>query len=223
MKDSFTEETHWEKAAKTRMGKYLTEIETRFVSETIEIDKCSLIIDIGAEAGRFSVFATGGNVEVMGIDIDSYGLKRLRAKDRHVNVVQADARHLPFVNGIFDVVFLIEVLDYIHELEACLGECGRTLKSGGSIVLSFGNRSSLKSWLRSIRGESYVHSYREVTEALKRSELKIARKLGYNWLLFGRTSENQLIPLLAKAESLLKLRKLPSVSPWVMMHVLKPE
>jgi hypothetical protein len=62
-----------------------------------------------------------------------------------------------------------------------------------------------------------------VTEALKRSELKIARKLGYNWLLFGRTSENQLIPLLAKAESLLKLRKLPSVSPWVMMHVLKPE
>jgi ubiquinone/menaquinone biosynthesis C-methylase UbiE len=43
---------------------------------------------------------------------------------------------------------MIEVLDYITELDEALTECYRTLKSNAPLLLSFGNKSSLKSKLR---------------------------------------------------------------------------
>ena len=69
--------------------------------------------DVGAEAGRFSLLATDTNATVIGIDIDSYGLKRLKLKTKRVNVIQADARKIPLKDETFDAIFMIEVLDYI--------------------------------------------------------------------------------------------------------------
>jgi len=37
-------ETHWEKAAKTKMGKYLTKLETDFISNSVILDKENLPI-----------------------------------------------------------------------------------------------------------------------------------------------------------------------------------
>ena len=51
----------------------------------------------------------------------------------------------------------------------------------------------------------------------------VKRKIGFNWGLFGRTSENRLVPLFAGIERIFGLRKLPSFSPWVMVHAIKPE
>jgi ubiquinone/menaquinone biosynthesis C-methylase UbiE len=221
MKNALVEETHWEKAAKTKMGKYLTEIEADFVSEKIDLEKLKLVMDVGAEAGRFSIFAANKNVEVVGIDIDSYGLKRLRLKNKQVVLVQADARYIPLKDDLLDAIFMIEVLDYIPELETALAECLRTLKSEGSLILSFGNDSSLKSKLRRLRGKSYMHSYREITRTLKKVDFRTTKKAGYNWLPFGRTSENRLIPLLARIEGLFGLRRFPRFSPWVIIHAVK--
>lgn len=223
MENAYAEETHWERAAKTKMGKYLTKIENCFISDTVDFDKCALVMDVGAEAGRFSILAADKNVEVVGIDIDLYGLKRLRLKNKQVNVIQADARNIPLKDNVLDAVFMIEVLDYIPELETALAECRRTLKSEESLVLSFGNKSSLKAKLRKLRRKSYLHSYREVKQTLEKLEFETTRNEGYNWLPFGRTSENSLIPLLAKAEKLFGLRKFPRYSPWVIMHAIKPK
>jgi hypothetical protein len=46
-----------------------------------------------------------------------------------------------------------EVLDYIPELDSSLSECFRTLKTGKSTVLSFGNESSLHVYF------AYSHDY----------------------------------------------------------------
>ncbi len=218
---NLSEETHWEKAAKTRMGKYLTKIETEFILKSIDVEKTGLIVDVGAEAGRFSLLSQTSNISVIGIDIDSYSLRRLKEKNKEVAVIQADARKTPFRNSSFDAVFMIEVLDYIPQLQEALDESFRILKQDAPFVLSFGNQSSLKAKLRELRGKSYMHSYGNVLKSLRKSGFNIRRKLGYSWLPFGRMSDSQLVPLIAGLEKLFGFRKVPSLSPWIILLATK--
>jgi len=223
MEKNLSEETHWESAAKTRMGKYLTRMETDFIFKSIKPSQTYTIMDVGAEAGRFSLLGADKKATVIGIDMDSYGLKRLKLKTKTVNAIQADARKIPLKDGTCDAIFMIEVLDYITELDEALMECYRTLKSNAPLILSFGNKSSLKSQLRELRGKSYKHSYCRVMQSLSKIGFVVVRKMGYNWLPFGRTSESRLIPFLARLEKLLALRRIPRLSPWVIAHTVKSD
>jgi ubiquinone/menaquinone biosynthesis C-methylase UbiE len=216
-------ETHWEIAAKTRMGKYLTNLETDFISKSINLNQENItVMDVGAEAGRFSILADSSKATVVSIDVNSYALRRLKLKNKKVNIIQADARHLPLRDDVFDVVFMIEVLDYIPELDQALAECKRTLKPDASCILSFGNKSSLKAMLKAMQGKSYRHSYKEAVQCLFDAGFRVKRKTGYSWLPFGRTSQSSLVPVLAWGERFFGLRKVVRFSPWVMIHVTKP-
>jgi hypothetical protein len=73
---------------------------------------------------------------------------------------------------------MIEVLDYINELQAAFNECNRALKSSAPSFLSFGNKSSIKSKIKQRRGQAYRHSYRNVIKCLNNSELEIKKKTG---------------------------------------------
>ena len=217
----FSEETHWEKAAETRMGKYLTRIETQFIKDSIRLQNSNILMDIGAEAGRFSNISVEGTL-VISIDIESYGLQRLKLKTRSANVIQADARNLPLKDAALNLILMIEVLDYIPELNDVFAECYRTLQPWASLVVSFGNKSSIKAKLRATQGKSYQHSYQSVTNSLSRAGFKLKKRMGYNWLPFGRTSESALIPIFVMFEKVLALRRIPRYSPWVMIHAEKP-
>jgi len=216
-------ETHWEIAAKTKMGKYLTNLETEFISTSIDLSKKNItVMDVGAEAGRFSLLAANSKATVVSVDVNSYALKRLRLKTKKVNIIQADARYLPLKDQMFDVVFMIEVLDYIPELEQAFTECNRTLKSNGSSILSFGNKSSLKAKLKAMQGKSYRHSYKKVMKSLSEAGFMVKRKRGYSWLPFGRTSQSGLVSVLSGCERIFGLRRVVRFSPWVIIHVTKP-
>lgn len=215
-------ETHWEFAAKTRMGKYLTKIETDFINKSVDLSKENItVMDVGAEAGRFSLIAANKKTTVVSVDVNSYALKRLKQKSREVNVILADARVLPIKDGVFDVVFMIEVLDYIPELEQALAECKRSLKPHASSVVSFGNSSSLKARLKAMKGKSYRHSYEEVIQCLVKTGFIIKRKMGYSWLPLGRTSQNNIVFIMAGVERLFGFRRLVKFSPWVIMQITK--
>jgi ubiquinone/menaquinone biosynthesis C-methylase UbiE len=216
-------ETHWEKAAKTRMGIYLTNLEIDFISKSINLPEENVIVmDVGAEAGRFSLLAANNKATVVSVDVNSYALKRLKLKNREVNIIQADARHLPLKDETFNVVFMIEVLDYIPELDQALAECKRTLRPNASCIISFGNRSSLKARLKAMQGKSYRHSYKEVIQSMPKTGVIVKRKMGYSWLPFGRTSQNGLVPVLAWCERIFGLRRVVRFSPWVIIHMTKP-
>jgi len=216
-------QTHWEYAAQTRMGKYLTDLETAFISKTIDLSRQNLnVMDVGAEAGRFSLFAANNKANVVSVDLDAYALRRLKLKNREVNVIQADARYLPLKDEVFDVVFMVEVLDYIPELEQALSDCKRALKPNACCILSFGNKSSLKAKLKAMRGKSYRHSYGEVMGCLFKTGFNINNKLGYSWLPFGRTSQGSLVGFLAGIERVFALRRIVRYSPWVIIHITNP-
>jgi ubiquinone/menaquinone biosynthesis C-methylase UbiE len=222
LNETYLNETHWEKAAKTKMGKYLTRLESTFILKTTNLSRKNLtVLDVGAEAGRFSTFAADNHATVVSIDIDSYSLKRLKAKNRQVNIIQADARKIPLKDGVLDVAFMVEVLDYIPELDISLIECNRTLKKDGVCVLSFGNKSSYKARLRKTSDKFYIHSYGSVMRTMPKTGFRVKRKVGYSWLPFGRVSQSRFIPFLAWLEGAFGLRKLVRYSPWVMMYLVK--
>jgi ubiquinone/menaquinone biosynthesis C-methylase UbiE len=148
-------------------------------------------------------------------------LRRLKRKTGQANIVLADARNLPFKDGVLDCVFLIEVLDYIPELELALADCNRVLKAEGFSILSFGNNSSLKARMRTFKGRSYLHSYKKVVQSFFKTGFVLKRQMGYNWLPFGRSSQNRFVPILAWFERVFGLRKVVKYSPWVIMHVVK--
>ena len=216
-------ETHWEFAAKTKMGKYLTNLETDFISKSIELSQSNIrVMDVGAEAGGFSLLAANSKAIVVSVDVSSYALKRLKLKNKEVNIIQADARHLPLRDTLFDVIFMIEVLDYIPQLDQALSECKRTLKTNASSILSFGNKSSLKAKLKAMQGKSYRHSYKEVMQCLSKTGFLVKKKTGYSWLPFGRTSQSGVVPFLARFERFFGLRRVVRFSPWVIIHVTNP-
>jgi ubiquinone/menaquinone biosynthesis C-methylase UbiE len=126
--------TYWEKAASTKMGSYLTNVEMAFFLKSINFSECHLVGDIGAEAGKFSLLSAEKNVQVVAIDIDLPGLKRLRFKNKLVNVVLADARNIPLKEDILDAAFMMEVIGYIPESDTVLSECSRVLKNGCLLV-----------------------------------------------------------------------------------------
>ena len=216
-------ETHWEMAARTRMGVYLTKRETEFLLNAIDFSKCDLVCDIGSGAGKFSLLAAQRSINVVSLDVDLHSIRRLRVKDKRIDVIVADAKYIPLKSNIACAVFSFEVLDYIPELKMVLTECRRILENNHPLVFSFGNRSSLKSILREMSGKHYTHSYGEAISVLKEIGLKIEKAKGYNWLLFGRTSENPLIPLLARVERAFGLQKLPGWSPWVLIKAIKAD
>ncbi len=205
------------------MGKYLTKIETDFINKSVDLSKENItVMDVGAEAGRFSLIAANKKTTVVSLDVNYYALKRLKQKSREVNVILADARVLPIKDGVFDVVFMIEVLDYIPELEQALAECKRSLKPNASSVMSFGNSSSLKARLKAMQGKSYRHSYEEVMQGLSKTGFIIKRKMGYSWLPLGRTSQSNLVSFMARFERLFGFRRVVKFSPWVIVQITKP-
>jgi len=214
-------ETHWEMAAKTRMGKYLTDVERAFIEKAVDFSKTELVLDVGAESGRISLIALNTKTSVVSIDIDSVSLKRLKQRTQQAYIIAADARKLPFISEVFDAAFMIEVLDYIPELNVALNECSRTLKPHSSCVLSFGNKSSFKAKLKGLKGPSYLHSHKCVIQNLSKTSFRLQAQVGYSWLPFGRISQNGLVPIFAWLERILGLRRLRRYSPWVMFHVVK--
>ena len=215
-------QTHWEYAAQTKMGKYLTDIETNFISKTLDLTQQNLgVLDVGAEAGRFSLFAEKINANVVSIDLNSYALKRLKLKSKQVNVIQADARFMPIKSEVFDIIFMIEVLDYISEIELALKDAKRTLKPNAHSIISFGNKNSIKAKMKAVQGKSYRHSYTEFMRSLSKVGFNINDKLGYSWLPLSRTSQSSFISILATMEKIFGLRRIVRYSPWVMMNLTK--
>lgn len=215
-------ETFWEVAARTKMGAYLTEMETTFFLESIAFHEGDLVCDIGAGAGKFSLLASARKANVIALDIDRHGLTRLKAKDPKIEVIIADAKYLPLKDEVASAAFTFEVVDYIPELNVVLSEAKRILTINSPLVFSFGNLSSLKSKIRELSGKRYMHSYKEAVTDLQELGFQINRARGFAWLLFNRTSENPFIPSLAKLEWALGFRRIPRWSPWVLIKATKP-
>ena len=94
----------------------------------------SRILDVGTGTGRISVPLLQRGADLVGCDISSKMLARLKDKFPSARIAQADASRLPFPKATFDVVLTVHVMHLIPPWREALREFQRVLKPGGAYL-----------------------------------------------------------------------------------------
>jgi 2-polyprenyl-3-methyl-5-hydroxy-6-metoxy-1,4-benzoquinol methylase len=103
------------------------------------------LLDVGCNWGRWSLSAARKGYSVVGIDpsLDAIAAaRRVAAQVGHeIDYVVADARHLPFADASFDVVFSYSVIQHFAKADVLrtLDELHRVLRPGGRALVQMAN------------------------------------------------------------------------------------
>jgi ubiquinone/menaquinone biosynthesis C-methylase UbiE len=106
------------------------------------------VLDLGAGTGRIGkAFLAAGDFYV-GVDsslamLQEFSTKSEFRESKTCLLAQADGRQLPFQNGFFDLVLLVQVLSAAGNWREMLDECRRVLRPGG--IVAVGHKRSPES------------------------------------------------------------------------------
>ena len=88
---------------------------------------CRAILDVGIGTGRFAEYFNDSGFNIVGVDVSLSMMAKAREK-RLRDLVQADARHLPFRDRVFDGAIMIHVLHLVRDWVQVVGEVGRVTR-----------------------------------------------------------------------------------------------
>jgi ubiquinone/menaquinone biosynthesis C-methylase UbiE len=124
------------------------------------------VLDIGAGTGRIGrAFVTAGDT-YFGVDTSLAMLQEFSASSANCTLTQADGSYLPFSDGDFDVVLLMQVLTGASDWKGIVSEARRVVRSGGCVVVGYtinpesGIDAQLKRHLKGLLEEMHVDSFR---------------------------------------------------------------
>ncbi len=107
------------------------------------------VLDIGSAWGYNVLALTRLGMRVVGIDlvVDQFEVGARIARENEIGfaVVGADAARLPFGDGVFEAITMVETFEHVFERDRqrVIAECHRVLADNGRLVLSTPNYYSL--------------------------------------------------------------------------------
>ncbi len=130
-------------------------------------------LDFGGGDGAMASLLTNKGAKVTIFDIDPLAL-RLSKQDNRLTQVWG-RKDLPFQNGIFDIVTMLEALEHIPpELDNyALRECQRVLSAEGKLVVSV---PSVKKPVNNAHYRHYSHD--QLREKLETNGFKVTKVIG---------------------------------------------
>jgi SAM-dependent methyltransferase len=134
------------------------------------------VLDVGCGAGTDLVrFARAGAI-VSGVDLSAAAVVLARAnvaqQGLEADIREADAAHLPYPDGTFDLVFAHGVVQYSADPAGVVGECWRVLKPGGEAIVQAYNRVSWLNALSKLMKVPLEHEDAPVLEKYTAGELR---------------------------------------------------
>lgn len=221
--------TYWERAATTRWGRYLTDAERRnlLAAMALVTRDGAQAMEVGCEGGRWSRYLLDRGWSVTGTDIDPNVLETCQERLPAMStvLVSVDDERIPAETGSLDFLLVYEV-QTVMQAGWFPAEAARVLKPGGVLAFTMHNPMSARglvylilnrTGLRRRSGHYYEGpSYRALRHAFRCQGLEPVREEGVAWFPFQRESNSALIPTVAKIEKVTGLRRLVSVSPWVI-------
>ena len=141
----------------------LDDLETGFV-ERFGIDKD--VLEVGCGTGLLMQRVAQFAKSVQGVDLSPGMLAR--AKQRGLNVQQATATRLPFVENSFDVTYSFKVLAHVPQIREALAEMARVTRPGGIILAEFYNPFSIRGLLRHLGPAKRIGSTKNESDVFTR-------------------------------------------------------
>jgi len=92
------------------------------------------LLDLGGGVGRVAGFFAG-KVDDITVSDSSKGMIEKCKSINGVKCVVSPAEKLPFENGIFDKIIIIEAIHHFDDLGKVLAEVKRILKPGGMVII----------------------------------------------------------------------------------------
>lgn len=111
------------------------------------------------------------NKDFFSSDLDQ---KNLGKENKAVNKVCADATKLPFKDGYFSQVIILDVLEHIKDHHKALEEINRVLKKNGKLAICVPN-DTLLSYLNPVRYAQHERHYTidQITKLLRKKGFRI--------------------------------------------------
>ena len=113
---------------------YLPDIETSLKS-LIESNGYKTILEAGCGTGRWISSLEEVSKKVFGLDYSFDMMKIPKTNKSNLNLVNADAVHIPFKDNFFDLIFCVNAIHHFPDKEKFIAECKRTLTSNGMIAV----------------------------------------------------------------------------------------
>ncbi len=149
------------------------------------------VLDIGSGVGTHAFTAAARCRSAVGIEYDPVNLKiatELAKKNGLPNVRFLDGnveQRLPFQDGSFDVVLLLDVLEHLNKRDAALTEMNRVLRPGGRLMVTIPNRvTPLKNTLKAAglfyyadRDHKIEYRTHEIREELARNGFVVRKPM----------------------------------------------
>lgn len=112
-------------------------LEERYLDRMIPDLDSKDALDLACGTGRWLTRLLDRSAQmVVGLDLSAAMLgvagKKIFIRDR---LVQADCLQLPFRSSAFDFILCSFALNHIHSLDVLAGQLGRTMKSGGELLI----------------------------------------------------------------------------------------
>lgn len=216
------------------MDRYLLQHEVVFANQILgHVAQPGTLLDLFCGTGEVAPMIQAQGFRTIGLDINRPALAAFRQHSQDVHLVQGDALHLPFLNGSLNVIVAIHGFDLVERVNF-LHECSRVLRCGGILIFDALNRHSYKlvlkrlgSSLRSLFGiRPYNHwidvfSFREVLQLASLNGFNLQAVHGYGWAPFPVSSDSMLVNASALVERILRLDRVPRVSPRIVIAVKK--
>ncbi|MCL4861697.1 MAG: methyltransferase domain-containing protein [Caldilineaceae bacterium] len=222
----------WDLFRDTAVGRYLLKQEQGFIERALAGAPVTStnILELACCTGRVSEPLRSRGFSVVGVELDPYALDVYRRHHTNGLLVRGNVLELPFGDNCFDCILAIQCSSYF-EPNIFLLECHRVLTSGGILILDVTNRRNYKRMLKHfLRGKSTYRvadtlSFSQWLHFLEAHQFSIQALHGYNWPPFppenAQFSNSKLVDVAAYAEGLLQLRRLPALSPWLLIAATK--
>lgn len=93
------------------------------------------VLEIGCSFGYYSNMLSGKVKEIIGLDINEEQIKQAQERYPNVTYMASDAENLPFPDGHFSNVVMVDVIEHLPSEPPVLEQVYRVLESGGELMI----------------------------------------------------------------------------------------
>ena len=118
----------------------------KMISDTLKPFKNESVLDVGCGSGNHLLLASRIGMDITGIDASPYMLSLAKSRlGSQCELKKAKADDIPYEDNEFDLVFLINTLEFLDDPFSVLEEAGRVAKRG-ILIVTFNSISRYCRW-----------------------------------------------------------------------------